>query len=128
MPKLFDVTPDSVQFTARSGLTTALNYVTKTATEIKNDKILSRLIPFENLDITMRMPTGSLVGVQNQSQAASALYEVIETVFGFGQVQTGTNSYDISLNRDYICFIDVQMADVSNAMISYARSYSPFRV
>lgn len=130
IPRLFEVEQDSVVLVARSGLSTPVNYEVISSDNIKNNSILSRLIPFNSMTVDMRMPTGSVAGQTSISGPGSALYDAIETTFGFGKVylDAGKTKYDISLNRDYVTFLDVQMGDVANAMITYARTYSPFRV
>lgn len=55
-PKLFDIEENSVTLLARSGLVVPIQYKIKTANEIKENSILSRLIPFNSMDVTMRMP------------------------------------------------------------------------
>lgn len=130
IPRLFSVQQDSVILVARSGFTTPINYEVIPSSAIKNSSILSRLIPFDSMNVDMRMPTGSVASQTSVSGPGSALYDAIETTFGFGKVflDAQKTKSDISLNRDYVTFLDVQMGDVANAMISYARTYSPFRV
>lgn len=115
---------------ARSGLSTPISYEVINSNDIKQNTILSRLIPFESMNVDMRMPVGSVASQTSVAGPGSALYDAIETTFGFGKVylDTAKSKYDISLNRDYVTFLDVQMGDVANAMITYARTYSPFRV
>lgn len=130
-PRLFDVVDKSVELVARSGIRVPIEYEVIDSATIKANSILARLIPFNSMNVDMRMPKGDITNVTTNKGAASALYDAIETTFGFGKViydEAGTSKTDISLNRDYICFLDVQMGDVANAMITYARTYSPFRV
>lgn len=130
IPKLFDVQENSVVLVARSGLSTPVGYEVVKSADIKNSSILSRLVPFDSMEVDMRMPVGTTFSTTLVPGPSSALYDAIETTFGFGKVYLDANKkdFDISLNRDYVTFLDVQMGDVANAMITYARTYSPFRV
>lgn len=85
---------------------------------------------------------------------SSALLQFIDNVFGYGNVKittptptqnhanpvdqgttpTGTDATPVdpvvysTMNADYVAFLDIEISDVSNQIITYCRNYAPFRV
>lgn len=128
VPKLFTVTTDSVLFTSRIGFTTTFSYDVMTSTEIKNSHVLSRLIPLNTMDVSARIPKTSLITAGDIPSASSSAFEIMQTVFGYGKIEVATGSFNYAIGRDIISFIDIQVSDINNAMLTFVRSFAPFRV
>lgn len=128
VPKLFDVVDDSMHFINRIGFEVKITSTVYDNEALSGDRVFSRLNPLKTPSIKIRVATGSVLASADVPSAASALSQLIDTVFGFGQVEVATNVFDKNLSKDTLFFVDVQLNDVSNAMITYARNYSPFRV
>lgn len=128
IPKLFDVIPGSVRFVSRVGLIINMEYQIFDNSRLNSDPILSRLNPLSVQDLSIRMPAGSVLAAGNIPSAASSMYKLISNVFGFGLVEVADGQFDTCLSADEVCFVDVEMDDISNAMISFSRAFAPFRV
>lgn len=131
IPYLFTVLENSVEFTNRKGDLVELSSQTYSTAEINEDTILSRLLPVSGQKGDIRIPqiNVSKTAASEVKQQASAGYELIQEVFGIGQVKyDDTNQVNIALSPSVVSLIDIQIEDVSNSMISFCRAYSPFRV
>lgn len=128
VPKLFTVSENSVKFTSRTGYTVDFSYVVMNADQIKSDHVLSRLIPLESMNVSARIPTASTRAAGNVPSASSAVFETMQTVFGYGRIETTRNDFNYAIGRDLISFIDIQVSDINNAMLTFVRSFAPFRV
>lgn len=131
IPKLFDVVEDSVIMEARTGLAVPFGYIEMDVNTVNNNFVLSRLLPLANSGGPIRMPHVDVADNVNAPGVASAAYETLQTVFGLGQItyqQGGQARQNYALDRDMVSLIDIQMQDVSNAMISFVRAYAPFKV
>lgn len=105
-----------------------IDTITSTTTTSTNPSF-SRLDPL-NVGFTFKVPTinlGTIANTDERNNQVSAALNLLANIFGYGNVIAG----DINVNTidsDYICFLDVQIEDVSNEMIQFCRNYSPFRV
>lgn len=127
LPKLFDVVDSSVSMVNRLGVSVPITYKTMNKQELADNKIMCRLNPLSaNIDI--RLPLVTLTGITNLTDIASSVYQFINNVFGIGCVQLSESEFDYACNSDKICFVDVELDDVSNSVISYAQAYAPFKV
>lgn len=99
-----------------------------------NNHYLSRLNVMNNSTISLKQPTIDITisDTVKQAKYASAALLFIGNVFGYGSTTTTTGGsttiVDQLLDPDYVAFIDLEIEDVSNQMIVYARNYAPFRV
>lgn len=127
VPKLFDIIDSSMSMINRIGYELAITYKTMTQLEVANNSVLSRLNPL-NATITTRIPVVKLVGVSNNTQIASSAYQFLANVFGYGSIELTEGSYDYICNSDKVCFIDIELDDISNSVIAYCQAFSPFKV
>lgn len=128
VPKLFKVEANSVKFTSRTGFTAPFTYEIINANDLKTNDILSRLAPLNSMEVKTRIPSVDLTSSGNIPAAQSAAFEVMQTVFGFGKIKISGSKYNIALSRDVVSFIDIQISDVNNDMLSFVRAFAPFRV
>lgn len=65
----------------------------------------------------------------NNKIIASYVQAVLQSVYGVGIVSNTADSTKIgAIQMDDLCFIDVEISDIANSMIQYARDKAPFRV
>lgn len=88
----------------------------------------ARLIPLPSMSVTCNIPTPEqqIVSVQD----ASFLMNTCLKVFGCYNTTTEgvTANTDIAVEPDNLCFITYEIEDLSNDMITYARTKGPFKV
>lgn len=125
---------DQVPVKAASRLGFEITIGSEGGSSALDNPVLSRLNPL-NTDYDVKVPyvdLSSMSGTDRDKKAAcSAVEHFLLNLFGYGSIKLllSTGSQVISsCNPDYICFLDVQIEDVTNEMIQYARNYSPFRV
>lgn len=115
--------------TNRLGLTHELT--SDSSANVLQNPVLARLDPL-NVGFKVKVP---MVDISSLSFSAnekynccSALLSLFQTIFGYGKVKYTSTSYHTCCEADYVCFLDIQLEDVSNEMIQFCRNYSPFRV
>lgn len=132
IPKLFTTELkegyESVLMTTRTGN----RYAIKTTNRVcLNDASLARLDPLSE-GFSVRVPYVKLpedITGQNFNKAASAILACLVSVAGYGEVQDSADIRQASaVDPDYLTFVDTEIDDVSNEMITFCRNYSPFRV
>lgn len=130
IPKLFSVQPNSIIVVNREGITIPVNYQTMTADEINKNPITSRLLPLSSMKPSIRIPLVDVSDLTNSADVASSVYETVQTIAGIGRVNYGKQpeEYNLAIDRDLVSLVDIQMNDVANAMLSFVRAYSPFKV
>lgn len=121
----------------RNGADTHITVGAITNDSLKTDHYLSRLNVMNNSTISLKQPlvkldvTPDKDGSKTASLASSALL-FIGNVFGYGSTTHTVDNQEVVMDRmvdpDYVAFIDLEIEDVSNQMIVYARNYAPFRV
>lgn len=132
VPKLFSVSPstvsgDPVVFVDRSGNVTDFTYQVFTNQNLIDSPVYSRLVPLPTMNVSARIPSTDLP--QGASPARqSAAYETIQTVFSYGQLQVNGTTVASMLNRSAVSYLDIQISDVNNAMLTFTRAFAPFRV
>jgi len=115
--------------TNRLGLTHTLT--SEITNNLLTNPILARLDPLFTgfkvkipyVDISSLNFSGS-----DKYKCASALIQFMCNLFGYGKVKYSNSVNYTDCDPDFICFLDVQVEDVSNEMITFCRNYSPFRV
>lgn len=130
VPKLFSVREGSVILVSRQGYLMPVSTITYTTAQINANNVLARLNSLPSIATSIRMPSVNVSASGSIPFVASAAFEVLQTVAGIGQIVygAGANDYNIAIDRDLISLIDIQMNDVTNAMLSFCRAYSPFKV
>lgn len=96
---------------------------------ISSNAVLARLDAL-GTGILSRIPTAAgqeyKIGTTSFTSAEhSAMLNFVESVFDLGRVRTGTSTYEYSINDDMIAFIDVEIDDSSNEMVTYAKTTGP---
>lgn len=89
------------------------------------NSVLGRLTPLGN-QFKVKLPKISIDSA-NAKIKSYASYLLLN-LFGYGAIVTGSNTYDYVIDQDILCFLDLEVDDVSNAMITFCRNYSPFRL
>lgn len=115
--------------TTRLGL--VVSVTSREVTDLSEDRVLSRLdplmvkfpikIPAMNINISGLKP-------DEKARVASSAQQFLLTIAGYGSTSVDGTNYYAACDPDYVCFLDVQISDVSNEMIQFCRNYSPFRV
>lgn len=126
--------PELTSGSTKCVATTRLGYIKQLTSDsgstILSNPVLSRLDPLK-IGFYVKVPTVDVSEISSSDDkakiCASAL-ALLQNLAGYGKVKTATNTYHTVCDPDYLCFIDVQLEDVSNEMITYCRNYSPFRV
>lgn len=126
MPIFFN-TFSNILATDRLGNSVTITTATAKASANPNT---ARLNPLQAMDIVIRFPyTASWGSLNTVSQ--SKLANVCTKVFGLFLMQAAssvTATSPVMVETDNLCFIVYEIEDLSNEMISYARSNGPFKV
>lgn len=136
IPILFstDAADTSSLIVTRTGASTGIVKGSITNANLATDHVLTRLNVMNNPNISLKQPVVDITISDAQSKAkfASAALLFLGNVFGYGATSSNSGSSvlveDRMLDPDYVAFIDLEIEDVSNQMIVYARNYAPFRV
>jgi len=114
--------------------TTRLGYMVQVSSTVSNsiidNPVLSRLDPLK-IGFSIKVPTidvSAITTAAARAKLASAACQLLQCIAGYGTVKRTASYFDNVCDPDFICFIDVQIEDVSNEMITYCRNFSPFRV
>lgn len=94
----------------------------------KSKKALTRLIPLDEADdFKMRVPYSTAASLDDVAQCMLAYAS--EKVFGsFSIGDPATDTADIHVDTDNLCFVVYEIEDFTNDMITYARCKGPFKV
>jgi len=140
LPIMFAVAllPRSLKCVAvsRKGLAIDIGYQEAT---ISDNSVLSRLDPLD-VGFLVKLPYVDMDSIateysldSNQKYAiTSTIQQLLLNIFGYYKILMIDDEeapvYEIAVDPDYVCFLDVEIEDVSNEMIQFCRNYSPFRV
>lgn len=132
IPKLFDIPTSGyskIAFVNRLGITADVGFTIYNHDDLADSAILSRINALDYSDYSQRVPTANIVdGYTNIPDISSALAYLFSRLFGFGRVETDASVYNESLTNEIVCCVDIELDDVSNAMIAFAQAYAPFKV
>lgn len=114
----------------RKGLTHTLT--SQVLSSVLTDPILARLDPLST-GFKVKVPYVEINSLtfsdaSDKYKCCSALFQLLQNLFGYGKVRYTSTTYYTNCDPDFVCFLDVQVEDVSNEMIQFCRNYSPFRV
>lgn len=128
IPVLFGSTTGNIIVT-RTGRTYSIVSESITNTTLNTDPYLVRLNPINMGNVSLKQPTITVDTADDAKRAriVSSLLLFLGNAFGFGKVKYSTTNYR-TLDPDYVAFLDLEIEDVSNQMIVFARNYAPFRV
>jgi len=128
------LSPELTSGSSKCLATTRLGYLKQvtyqSSTNILDDPVLSRLDPLK-IGFSVKVPymdISELTTAAARAKITSSCLQLLQNLAGYGKVKRTSTLFDSVCDPDYICFIDVQLEDVSNEMITYCRNYSPFRV
>lgn len=132
VPKLFDISNSDynpVDVVNRKGITAKIKYTVYNADQIENSPIYCRLNTLKYSDYDQRIPTVDVsTGYANIPDVASSLYRMMTSLFSIGNVKVNENVTNETVDSDIVSIVDVELDDVSNAMIAFAQAYAPFKV
>lgn len=117
----------SCNLVARDGVVVSVQPVD---TVMSQDAVLSRLVPLPGqAGLTIRVPTLDLTPVNGTLTTThkSTLYKTLNTIFGLGAVPLNAGVPDASLDSDIVAIYQIELEDITNESIAYARAHSPFR-
>lgn len=131
IPKLFEVVEDSVQVTNRLGEDFTLNYTNINGSTGFASPIFSRLYAFNSLSnaVSVRIPTIDLTKASTPLTASYANM-LLQSLFGIGKIKTGNASSATesdTLSADLLTIVDAQILDVTEGLLKFYKSRSPFR-
>lgn len=97
---------------------------------LANDHCLTRLNVMNNKVISIKEPVieTTITDAGKRAKFCSAALLFLGNTFGYGATKYQSAYPDNVIDPDYVAFIDLEIEDVSNQMIVYARNYAPFRV
>lgn len=130
LPIMFNPTPSAentyVVGISRSGDPCNVTYE---VTNINTDKVLSRLVPLDSQsDLNIRVPY--LTWTLNDKLTAidrSLLYKTLTQIFGICKIAESSSTSDTALDPDLISVYQIEISDITNSAITYARANAPFR-
>lgn len=136
IPILFstDANDTSSLIVTRLGASTGIEKGSITNANLLTDHYLTRLNVMNNSTISLKRPLIDITisDTAKKAKFASAALLFIGNVFGYGSTKSRSGSVDViedtMIDPDYVAFIDLEIEDVSNQMIVYARNYAPFRI
>ena len=97
---------------------------------MSTDAVLARLAPLPsqaNLEIKVpKLQANDTNGVAVDTAHKSCMYKTLVQTFGLSEV-TLVNNTDIAVDPDVIAIYQVELEDITNEAITYARANAPFR-
>lgn len=130
IPHLFSLdTGAPIRVVNRKGEEFALGYTEYTYQQVLTTTVFRRLMPVPSMsEASLRVPTIQVPGSGDAAKLkASYALKLIMRMVGMGRVTEGGTSHD-AVDSSFMCLVDEQIEDVSNAMINQARVTAPFRV
>lgn len=114
----------------RGGASAAIAAKSLNNAALAADHCLARLNVMNNNVISIKEPviTTIISDAGKRAKFCSAAILFLGNTFGFGCTKYNDTYPDNVIDPDYVAFIDLEIEDVSNQMIVYARNYAPFRV
>lgn len=130
LPIMFDPSPSAnniyVVGVSRKGTVCNINY---DVVQMSNNTILSRLAPLTSqANLKIRVPY--LAYTNNSTLTTSeksTLYKTLTQIFGLAKIGLTSNSTDLALDPDLLAIYQIEISDITNEAITYARANAPFR-
>lgn len=110
---------------SRDGVEVGISYGDVT---ISQNQVLSRLAPLTSqASLQMRVP--GITGNEDVTTGhRSSLYKTLTQVFGAARVRSAASgTWDYALDPDIIAIYQIEISDITNMAITYARANAPFR-
>jgi len=130
IPKLFEIPgTGNIVFVNRKGITADIGYTVYNSSAVANSPIYARLNSLAYSDYDQRVPVIDISsGYTGVELIGSALFRLMSNLFNLGNVKISNSVTNEALDSDIVTIIDVELDDVSNAMIAFAQAYAPFKV
>lgn len=99
-------------------------------TVMDSNIVLNRLAPLSSqATLELRVPTVAYSDNTNLTLAHfSNLYKTLTQIFGSCRIQSVSNgNYDVALDPDLIAIYQIEISDITNVAITYARANAPFK-
>lgn len=92
-------------------------------------KVMSRLLSITPIDSEQfLMPTVDLTSIADDSKTLAWISNLLNNLFPYSRVKVGESDYNYQTSPDALCFVDVEVMDQTNAVETFVRQHSPFRV
>jgi len=92
-------------------------------------RVLGRLLPIGSVVADyFKIPTCDISSLASNPRQQGWVVEMMQGLFGYGQVLVATNTYNYFASPDALCFVDIEIGDQTNAVETFVRQHSPFRV
>lgn len=125
-----ELTQGSSKCVATTRIGALYDVTSDSSATLLSDPILARLDPLK-IGMYVKVPFMDVSSISNtgeRAKMASSCLKLLQDISGYGKIKWSNSVSHAVCDPDYLCFIDVQLEDVSNEMITYCRNYSPFRV
>lgn len=132
LPLLFDATgnnPDAQVICvacSRDGKEAKINY---SSVVMDSEPVLSRLAPLTSqVTLKIRVPVVNATINPSLTRAHySTLYKTLTQIFGLCSISLDGTKFDIALDPDILAIYQIEISDITNYAITYARANAPFR-
>jgi len=132
IPKLFDIPSAGsakITFVNRLGIVADLTYTVYNATQLANSTIYNRINTLGFTDYDQRIPTADISsGYSQVPEVGSCLYRLMTNLFNLGNIKISASDTNEMVDSEIVSAVDVELDDVSNAIIAFAQAYAPFKV
>jgi len=92
-------------------------------------RVLGRLLSISPLySDYFIIPTVDVSSVAANAIDQAWMTNLLNNLFPYGRVLVAAGTYNYFTNPDALCFVDVEIADQTNAVETFVRQHSPFRV
>lgn len=129
LPQLFTYAPSGpvVAAVARDGVEVGINGGSSAVVTISNVPTLARLAPLASQNsLTIRVPTVSYDASLSTAHK-SFLYKELTQIFGLCRLEVSSGTYDYALDPDILAIYQIEVTDITNMAITYARVNAPFK-
>lgn len=91
-------------------------------------RVLGRLVPLTSADTAeFLIPECDITLIKSKPKDQAWIINLLVTMFGYGKAIVDTGVTDFNSNSDALCFIDLEIDDLTNAIQTFCRQHSPFR-
>lgn len=107
-------------------------YINNSLAQLNSGSIgrsLGRLIPLSSLNTTyFRVPQIDISSLSSEPTKQGWLQNMMIELFGYEDSIVATSTHNYMVGTDAFCFIDIEVDDQTNAIETFVRQHSPFRV
>lgn len=92
-------------------------------------RVLGRLLSIAPLDTDyFIIPSCDISSIATDVKSQAWMANLMNNLFPYSRLTVAANAYNYQTNPDALCFVDVEIADQTNAVETFVRQHSPFRV